>query len=218
MAPRKTWKRRSGGSRDDAWDKGTVVKTKRNTGRPTKDTQDARVGITRETAKYSSPFGRRLTSGYLLVEIIMYMALWALITGLAFGVFFKGLSSWRDLSRQSDDIVRTTKAGEQWRADIRRAVASPRVIQAEASTALEIQTESGLAVYIFEKNSVWRKEKEEARWQLLLSGVKISQMQRVAREKVAAWNWELELSSKRKQAKVPPRFTFLAVPGSDDPL
>jgi hypothetical protein len=156
--------------------------------------------------------------GYVMIESLIYIVVWMVIVGLAFSAFFRCLSSSRDLSRNADDIARVLKAGERWRQDIREAQDVPRIVVENDITALEIPKQSGLTVYVFEQNAIWRRSGLEAPWQTVLAGVKSSRVLRQPRRNVVAWIWEVELQTKKKVVRVPPLFNFLAVAPNDQKL
>jgi hypothetical protein len=51
----------------------------------------------------------------------------------------------------------------------------------------------------------------------LLKDVRNSRMTSDRREKITAWQWELELKQSRKDAPIRPLFTFKAVPVKETP-
>src|SRR5215470_16859351 len=93
---------------------------------------DGAHGVTRPT------FVTRHRGGYLLVECLVYIAVLAVVMGVAFSAFYRCLSSWRDLARNTDDIARVLKAGEIWRADIRAAAGPLQPVEGPDFSALEI--------------------------------------------------------------------------------
>jgi len=153
--------------------------------------------------------------GFLMIDVLIYIAIWTVIVGLAFAAFYRCLSNSRDLSRNADDIVRALRAGERWRQDVRQAVAAPTIVSEGGAMALEIPKASGLTVYVFATNTVWRKSDLAAPWEKFLAGVRASRMERQPRQKVIAWRWEVELQTKKKQVRVHPMFHFLSVAPPD---
>jgi Tfp pilus assembly protein FimT len=148
--------------------------------------------------------------GYLLVEYMIYIAVLAVVMGLAFGAFYRSLDNSRDLNRSTEDILRVLAAGEQWRADVRRAQTPPKLITEGPMTTCEISTADGLVVYLFSQESVWRKESEQAPRQILPRVARSSMIQDQS-PRVTSWRWELELKTRRKQVRMRPLFTFEAV-------
>jgi hypothetical protein len=153
----------------------------------------------------------RSNGGYLLVEYMIYIALLALVMGLAFSAFYRFFDHSRDLTRNSDDILRTLRVGELWRADIRQAIAPPEVRTEGELVACEIARANGRVAYIFAENAVWRQEGQAAARQVL-PRVGASAMNGEERHGVVCWRWELELQTRRKIVRVRPLFSFRAVP------
>ena len=168
-----------------------------------------------EGAPLAASVAPNRAGGFLMVDCLIYIVVWSVIVGLAFSSFYRCLSSSRDLSRNANDVVRALQAGERWRDDIRAASGPPRLVAEDGGVAFEIPTPSSLTVYIFEKNSIWRKADLAAPWQKVLAGVKSSRMERSPRKKVVAWSWEVELQTKKQQVRVTPLFNFVAVSSSD---
>ena len=150
---------------------------------------------------------RSREQGILLVECMLYVALFLVVTTVAALAYYRVDVETRALDRNSDDIVRAMKAGEQWRAEIRSATAPP---QLENGT-VKLTTKAGDVVYTTTNGVIWRKvgQSRALPW---LERVKVSTMEIDTRQNVAAWRWELELQTKRAQASVRPLFTFTAVP------
>lgn len=149
--------------------------------------------------------------GFFLVEYLIYIAVLAVVMGVAFSAFYRCLDNSRALARNAEDILTTLSAGERWRQDIRRAVATPEIVDEGVLTACEIPTASGRVAYIFADGAVWRKD-PEADARLLLPRVRSSRMVQDQRQHVTAWRWEVELRPKKTNVRLRPLFTFLAVP------
>ncbi|MEW6158200.1 MAG: hypothetical protein AB1813_12250 [Verrucomicrobiota bacterium] len=149
-------------------------------------------------------------AGYLLVEMMIYIILFAVVMGMAMAAFSKCLDISRDLDRNASDIIQATRAGERWRADIRSAAQPPKEVELDGRNFFEIETTEGLIVYHFGAGIVWRKEGEQS-WRPLLSRVKSSRMIADRRQFVQGWSWEIEMQSRKRIVRVPPLFSFLAV-------
>jgi hypothetical protein len=141
-----------------------------------------------------------------LIECLLYIALFLVVATLAFASYYRVDEETRALNRNSDDIVRAMKAGEQWRADVRAATAPPR----SNNGVLTLPTKSGDVIYSVREEVLWRQS-GQGKAMPVLERVKSSSMQADARQDVRAWRWELELRTKRAQARVRPLFTFIAV-------
>ena len=57
----------------------------------------------------------------MLVDCLVYLAIWVVVVGLAFSAFYRCMSYSKNLARNADDIARALKAGERWREDVRAA-------------------------------------------------------------------------------------------------
>jgi hypothetical protein len=138
---------------------------------------------------------------------MLYVALFLVVTTVAALAYYRVDVETRALDRNSDDVVRAMKAGEQWRAEIRSATAPPRL----EGGILKLTTKAGDLVYTTTNGVIWRKA-GQGRAMAWLEHVKSSTMEIDTRQNVTAWRWELELQTKRAQASVRPLFTFTAVP------
>jgi type II secretory pathway component PulJ len=156
---------------------------------------------------------RTAPAGFTLIECVVYVALLFLIIGLAFMTFYRTEQNHRNLSRNSDDILRVLRAGEQWREDVRRAAAPIRLGEAGAENEIIIPQTNLTVKYLFRQESVWRQAgplQTEA-----LSSVAASKMEQDARQRVTAWRWEVELKGRQRVARVKPLFTFMAAARED---
>jgi hypothetical protein len=153
--------------------------------------------------------------GIMLLECLIYLAIWVVVVGLAFASFYRYLDYSKRLNRTADDIVRTLRAGETWREDVRRATGPPRLVAAGgAEQALHIPHPTGEVVYVFIDGAVSRRTAPDAPWTEVLGGVESSAMQSDQRKHVQAWRWEVELKPRQKDPRVKPLFSFEAVPAS----
>ncbi|MBI3881795.1 MAG: hypothetical protein HY301_17240 [Verrucomicrobia bacterium] len=141
---------------------------------------------------------------------MIYVAVLALVLAVAGAVFYHGLGQSTNLRRNAEDIAGALHAGEQWRADLRRASAEPR---AESDgRKLRIPTAAGEVSYALEDGMVWRQARPEAPRVPVLRRVEKSRMEPDTHGPVTFWRWELELESVIKDAPVRPLFTFQSVP------
>jgi hypothetical protein len=160
----------------------------------------------------NSPAGVR---AFTIIECLVYIGLFALVLGLGTVAFYRCFDNMKGLRRNADDITRAVHAGELWRNDIRAAA---RAIQLdESNQTIRIPQRDREVFYRFAEMQVFRKTGAEAPWLALLSRVKGSQMTRDLRTHVSAWRWELELQSSRKDSRLRPLFTFIAVPNPGNP-
>jgi hypothetical protein len=150
--------------------------------------------------------------GIMLVDCLVYIAVFFLILGVAFKFFYGCWDSAKAFRRNTDQVAATLKTGERWREDVRRATAAPRTEESLEGTVLRIAQKSGEVDYRFAETTLWRRNGDAGDWTPILLNVKSSRMEQDRREHVAAWRWEVELATKRKGARVVPLFTFEAVP------
>jgi len=158
----------------------------------------------------------RSASAYTLAEMLVYMGVLSIVMGVAWLSYYRVMGDSMALARNTEDIVRTLKAGERWREDIRSATAPPRL----ADGVLHIPQGAAEVLYRLSGNAVERRiagnppADEAARWLPALTRLKASRMQADAGKLVASWRWEVELES-RRAARIRPRFTFMAVPTAE---
>jgi len=145
--------------------------------------------------------------GFTLLELLTYMAVLAVVTTVAWLAYYACMAHSLGVLSNVDDITRTIKAGERWRADIRRATAPPKLVEG----TLHIPQADGEVVYQFSGKTVTRQRSQDPAPQPFLAKAKASRMQLDAGKRVASWRWEVELPS-RTGAQLRPLFTFRAVP------
>lgn len=149
--------------------------------------------------------------GIMLIECMVYMALVALILGLAFAAFYRTLEHSTRLNANAADIARTLHAGERWRADVRQATRPLQVTTEAGQLTVTVPQKAGTVRYVFKDGVVSREELPGNRRADVLGKVKRCEFIRDARQHVAVWRWELELAGKQETTRVRPLFTFLAV-------
>jgi hypothetical protein len=148
----------------------------------------------------------------MLIDCLVYIALLALILGLAFSAFYRTMEHTTRLERNVSDIVRALRAGERWRDDVRSATGPVRMATNDAQVALRIPTATGEIVYGFRDGAVVRETRPGGQREEVLPRVKASEFHRDSRRHVTGWRWELELRGRQEVTRVRPLFTFLAVP------
>jgi len=154
--------------------------------------------------------------GMLLVDCLVYLALFFVVMGLAFRVFYTCWDNSRDFRRMTDQIAGTLKTGERWREDIRNATAALRTEDSDTGQILRIPQKSGEVDYRFFDGAVWRRTGAGGEWAEALPRIKSSRMGADQRHEVMAWKWEVELATHRKGTHTIPLFTFEAVPQTKD--
>ncbi len=154
----------------------------------------------------------RRQAGILLVECLVYIAVFAILLGVGTAAFYVCWDHSKALIYATDDVASALRAGERWRADVRGATGK---ISVETTTTGEVvripETEKEI-IYRFESGEVRRETAATTSSQLLLPKVKTSQMRLEARGDVMAWCWDLEVAQRRREIHLPLRFTFVAVP------
>jgi hypothetical protein len=153
-------------------------------------------------------------SGILLVECMVYLAVFAIIFTLALALFFRTLNNTEALNRNAADIIQTLRAGEQWREDVRSAAGPLEFLAGDGAELMRIPQQEGELLYRFEEGRVARR-KDDGAWINILPRVKSSKMHQDAGRHVTSWRWELELESVQKAAHVQPLFTFQSVAAYD---
>jgi len=153
---------------------------------------------------------RRRSRAATLVECLVYIGVLATLLGVSTSALYRCYDHMRSLRRNAADITRALHLGELWRNDIRQAVQPPALDATEQ--ILHIQHKDGVVDYHFTENQVLRRTSAAAPWSSVLTNLNQSQLRLEQQNGVAAWRWELELKPLRKPARVPPLFTFTAVP------
>lgn len=155
---------------------------------------------------------RKRREGIMLIDCMVYIVLFFVVAGVAFKMFYVCWDGAKAFRRNTDQIAAALRAGERWREDVRKAVATPHSEDSPEGTILRIPQQSGEVDYRLADGTLWRKSARGGEWSPALPGIKSSRMAEDRRKEIVAWRWELELTSKRKIPQVSPLFTFEAVP------
>ena len=158
----------------------------------------------------SSIFHARARTGYLLIECLVYLSVIVVVLGLGLGAFYICWDYSKALHYATDDITAALHAGERWRADIRNATGKITVETTPEGEQLRIPHGTDQIIYNFNAGEVRRQIASSHFSELLLPKVKVSQMVTETRGPVAAWRWEVELTPRRKETRLPLWFTFEA--------
>ena len=150
------------------------------------------------------------SAGYLLIECLVYIGVFAILLGIGYGAFYVCWDYSKALHYATDDITTALHAGERWRADIRNATGKITVETTAEGGNLRIPCGTNEVLYRFNAGEIRRQVASSDFSELLLPTVKASQMVMDTRRPVRAWRWELELKSRRKEARLPLWFTFEA--------
>ena len=152
------------------------------------------------------------TAGILLLECVVYLSVLMVMLGIGGMAFYFCWDNARNLRRNADDILRTLRAGERWRADIRSATGPITVETEPDGQLLHIPTLTTEVLYAFTEGAVGRRLASSPVWVVVLPTVKASRMETDDRSQVKAWRWEVELPTARPKAGLRPLFSFTAVP------
>ncbi len=157
----------------------------------------------------AATFPSRCSRGSTLIEVLCYLAVIGLVTSMAMATLFQLIRQSSSLRRNCEEIAAAVKAGETWRADIRRATPAPSPNRPEGQ--LVMNAPGRTIIYTIKDGTVWRKAGADAPEEALLRGVKSSRFAAAHRRSVTAWVWELELKTSSKTAPTKPLFSFTAV-------
>jgi len=152
----------------------------------------------------------RRTAGILLIECLVYIGVFALLTGIGFAAFYLCWDDSRAMIYATDDIGSALRTGERWRADVRSATGKITVESTPAGELLRIPRGKDEIFYSYHNGAVRRKLASANFSELLFAKVNASQMSGEARSGVTAWRWELDLVVRRPETHLPLLFTFEA--------
>lgn len=153
----------------------------------------------------------RHKSGVSLVECLVYIAVFAILTGIGTATFYLCWNQSKALVYATDDISAALRAGERWRTDIRNANGPVSIEQTVSGEKVQVPTHDKTIVYHFESGEVRREIPSTRQSELLLPKVISSKMNKETRNGVTAWCWELDLAVRRPETQLPLLFTFEAV-------
>jgi hypothetical protein len=170
-------------------------------------------------APRAAPRSRRQRSpgSFSLIEVIVYVAVLAVLMGIGYGVLVQSITNSLAFRRSTDDIARVLRAGEKWRSDV-RASTDVRLEAGPGEQILHVHGARGEISYRSATNCLYRRDLDRG-WTPVLMNVKATGFVRDSRQHVTAWRWELELQKRSRQhGTVQPLFTFIAVPtGNSSP-
>jgi len=150
-------------------------------------------------------------SGVTLIECLVYVAVFAIMTGIGMASFYFCWDHTRATIFTADEVESSLRAGECWRADIRSATGKITVETTPAGESLRIPIGEKVVVYRFADGELRREVPTQSNSRLLLPKVKASEMKTELRDGVTAWRWELETTPRRPEARFLLMFTFAAV-------
>ncbi len=161
--------------------------------------------------KPSSNFAAaRRRSGIVLIECLVYIAVFAILLGIGTAAFYFCWDHTRATIFTATEIESALRAGETWRTDVRAATGKISVTTTADGETVKIPGRGGSVVYRFGGGELRREIPTRHYSRLLLEKVKISETRATPRAGVTAWRWELEVTPRRKEAHFPLLFTFEA--------
>jgi len=149
-------------------------------------------------------------AGITLVECIVYIAVFLILSSVATGAFYLSWDHSKALISATDDINAALQAGERWRADVRAASGTIRVEKTPSGQVVSIPEGEKEIVYRFSSGDVRRRVGTGGFSALLLPRVVSSEMTLDRRGDVRAWRWELQVAQRRRETHLPLLFTFEA--------
>ncbi len=153
----------------------------------------------------------RRQAGILLTECLVYISVFAILSGIATSVFYFCWDHTRAVVSATGDLEAVLKVGERWRADVRKAIGPIAVQTASDGETVQIPEAGKEVVYRFHDGEIRRQVGTSEFSELLLPKVKSSEVKPDMRGEVTAWRWELQIKSRRKETSMPLLFTFEAV-------
>lgn len=155
------------------------------------------------------PAARR-HAGVVLLECLVYIAVLAILMGIGTAAFFFCWDHTRAVVFTADEIESALRAGECWRADVRAATGKISIETSAAGETARIPETGGEVLYHFTGGELRRENPAQNNSRLLLARVKTSEMNTEARGDVTAWRWEVELTPRRQETRIPLLFIFEA--------
>jgi hypothetical protein len=152
----------------------------------------------------------RADAGILLIECLVYIAVYAILLGVGTAAFFYCWDHTRATITTANEVESILRAGETWRADVRASTGKITVSEASGGEVIEIPESAGKVVYRCVDGQLLR-ENGSPNPRLLLEKIVHSTIQSEDRAGVAAWRWELDMAPPRQMPRFPIHFTFLSV-------
>ena len=154
----------------------------------------------------------RSAEAYSLIEMLVYIGVLAVLTGVGYSALYSCMSNSTALRRNADDIVNAIHAGENWRLDVRAAGNAVRLSTNADEQVLHLLGPGRDVSYRFAQSTLSRRLGTNG-WSAVLTNVAGCNFISDPRDGVLAWRWELELQKRTtKLTRVRPLFTFMAVP------
>lgn len=152
----------------------------------------------------------RSRAGITLIECMVYIAVFMILSGVAMGTFYLSWFHSKSLISATDDISAALTTGERWRADVRHATGAITVETTASGETMKIPEGETEIIYRFESGELRRQIGSANFNSFPFTKVISSEMKLDTRGNVTAWRWELELAQRRKETHLPLLFTFEA--------
>jgi type II secretory pathway pseudopilin PulG len=155
------------------------------------------------------PHGHRSRAGFSIIELMIYLAVFAVIGVLAWTSFARVFDVTNDHRRIGDRVSALARAGERWRDEVRRSTALPRLD--DAAAVFRLRLAEGDVAYLFNGGRLVRTNETLARADVLVDGLTGGAFEREPAEGVVAWRMDARLQSRQRPERVLGAFRFLAV-------
>jgi hypothetical protein len=159
-----------------------------------------------------NPPAKRHSPGALLIECLVYIAVFAILMGIGTAAFYFCWDHTRGVILTANDVESILRAGESWRADVRAATGAMAIVPTASGEVVTIPEGGKDILYRLDGGELRREIASQNSSRLLLQRVKTSVMTTELRAGVAACRWELEVTPRRQMPHFPLVFTFEAVP------
>jgi Tfp pilus assembly protein PilE len=166
--------------------------------------------------KLSRKIPVRRPAGILLIECVVYIAVFSILLIVATTAFYFCLDHSKALRYATDDISSALRAGERWRADVRRAAGTISVTTNSTGETLTIPQGRQRIIYRFTTGEIHRQSGPSHFSELILAKIKTSHMTKDVRGELTAWRWEVTFGQRRPEMHLPLLFTFEAVPANHE--
>lgn len=160
---------------------------------------------------------RRRLAAFGMIQVLVYLGVAVVVINLAGIAFFAVLEHMRAVRYDTVQVMSALRAGERWRADIRRAARPPQLIDEADGPLLLLRLGTNQVAYKLVSHWALRRPAPNAPWQIALRDVAKSRFVRDNRPGgVQAWRWEVRFMDRKGRKRHPLAFTFQAVPPPRD--
>src|SRR6185437_1864125 len=128
----------------------------------------------------------RHCSAVMLIECLVYIAVFAILTGIGLASFYFCWDHTRGTIYAADEVESALRVGEGWRADVRAATGKISIATTATGELVTIPEGEGKILYRFEAGELRREIPAQNISRLLLPKVKMSEMKTEARDGVTA--------------------------------